>query len=225
VNSRLAPDMQPFVYQVQSACDYVQGAAAWLSGQKAPKHEDNERTDDELRARIRKTVAFVESIHEDQNAGADARKVSLSWAPGKVINGEDYLLQVAIPNIYFHNAMACAILRYNGVDIGKNGLSRARELRSSLSNSTDRSGNHRPLPCSRPAGTRQMRKSIRAENRTFAAAPLLRRFAQRRADDPAAGRAPPSARIFMLRSTRKVMARLLSRSASRAAASASIDWS
>jgi hypothetical protein len=119
MTSRLAPDMQPFVYQVQSACDYVKGAAAWLSGQEAPTHEDNERTADELRARIRKTVAFVESIHEDQYASADARKVSLSWAPGKVISGEDYLLQVAIPNIYFHNAMAYAILRHNGVDIGK----------------------------------------------------------------------------------------------------------
>ena len=119
MTSRLAPDMQPLTYQVQSACDYVKGAAAWLSGQKPPRHEDNERTLDELRARIRKTLAFVESIREEQYAGAGERMVSLSWAPGKVIGGQDYLLQVAIPNIFFHLAMAYAILRHNGVDVGK----------------------------------------------------------------------------------------------------------
>src|SRR6201981_3754058 len=81
----LAPDMKPFVYQVQSACDYVKGAAAWLSGQTPPRHEDNEQTIDELRARIRKTVAFAESVEEAQYANASESKVKLSWAPGKVI--------------------------------------------------------------------------------------------------------------------------------------------
>ena len=119
LSSRLAPDMQPFTYQVQSACDYVKGAAAWLSGQTPPKHDDNEQTIDELRARIRKTVAFAESVKEAQYAGASERKVKLSWAPGKVIGGEDYLLQMTIPNTFFHIAMAYAILRHNGVDIGK----------------------------------------------------------------------------------------------------------
>jgi uncharacterized protein len=117
--SRLAPDMQPFTYQVQSACNYVKAAAAWLSGQIPPKHEDNERTIDELRARIRKTVAFAESVTEAQYAGAAERNVRLSWAPGKMIGGKDYLLQMTIPNIYFHIAMAYAILRHNGVDVGK----------------------------------------------------------------------------------------------------------
>jgi hypothetical protein len=119
MTSRLAPDMKPFVYQVQSACDYVKAAAAWLSGQTPPKHEDNERTVDELRARIRKTVAFAASVRETQYAGAGERKVKLSWAPGKVMGGEDYLLQMTIPNVLFHLAMAYAILRHNGVDIGK----------------------------------------------------------------------------------------------------------
>src|SRR6202035_5375822 len=100
MTSRLAPDMQPFIYQVQSACDYVKAAAAWLSGQTPPKHEDNEQTIDEVRARIRKTVAFAESVTEAQYAGAAERKVSLSWAPGKVLGGEDYLLQMTIPNVY-----------------------------------------------------------------------------------------------------------------------------
>lgn len=119
MTSRLAPDMQAFVYQVQSACDYVKAAAAWLSGQQPPRHEDNERTVEEVRARIRKTAAFVECVTEDQYAGASERTVSLSWMPGKVIGGEDYLLQVVIPNVFFHVSMAYAILRHNGIDVGK----------------------------------------------------------------------------------------------------------
>jgi uncharacterized protein len=120
LNDRLAPDMGAFIYQVQSACDYIKGGAAWLSGQKPPRHEDNERTVAELRERIRKTAAFVESVRQDQYAEAAGRKVSVSWAPdGSVIKGEDYLLQVVVPNAYFHIAMAYAILRHNGVDVGK----------------------------------------------------------------------------------------------------------
>jgi hypothetical protein len=119
LNARLAPDMKNFIYQVQSACDYVKAAAAWLSGQTPPRHEDNERTIEEVRARIRKTVAFAESVKEPQYAGASERKVKLSWAPGKVIGGEDYLLQMTIPNTFFHIATAYAILRHNGVDVGK----------------------------------------------------------------------------------------------------------
>ena len=119
MRDRLAPDMQPFIYQVQSACDYIKGAAAGLSGHTPPRHEDNEQTIDDVRARIRKTVAFTESVREPQYAGASDRKVSLSWAPGKLLGGKDYLLQMTIPNVYFHVAIAYAILRHNGVDIGK----------------------------------------------------------------------------------------------------------
>lgn len=119
MTSRLAPDMHPFIYQVQSACDYIKGAAAWLSGQTPPRHEDYEQTIDELRARIKKTLAFVEGVKESQYAGASERKISFSWAPGKVMGGTDYLLQMTMPNTFFHIAMAYAILRHNGVDIGK----------------------------------------------------------------------------------------------------------
>jgi uncharacterized protein len=120
MTSRLAPDMKPFIYQVQSACDYVKAGAAWLSGQMPPKHEDNEQTIDEMRARIRKTVAFAESVEEAQYAGASERKVSMSWAPaGKVLGGQHYLLQMMVPNTDFHITTAYAILRHNGVDIGK----------------------------------------------------------------------------------------------------------
>lgn len=119
MTGRLAPDMKPLIYQVQSACDYVKAAAAWLSGQTPPKHEDNEKTIEDLRARIRKTVAFAESVQASQYAGASERKVGFSWAPGEVMGGEDYLLQMTIPNTFFHIAMAYAILRNNGVDVGK----------------------------------------------------------------------------------------------------------
>src|SRR5690348_17341031 len=81
MTGRLAPDMKPFIYQIQSACDYAKAAAAWLSGQTPPRHEDNEQTIDELRARIRKTVAFVDSVKEAQYAHASESKVKLSWAP------------------------------------------------------------------------------------------------------------------------------------------------
>jgi uncharacterized protein len=119
LNGRLAPDMKPLIYQVQSACDYVKAAAAWLSGQTPPEHEDNEQTIEQLHARIRKTVAFVEGVSKAQYEGAKDRKVSLSWAPGKLIGGEDYLLQMTIPNVYFHIAMVYAVLRNGGVDVGK----------------------------------------------------------------------------------------------------------
>jgi hypothetical protein len=79
MNSQLAPDMRAFIYQVQSACDYVKAAAAWLSGQTPPKHEDNEQTIDEMRARIRKTVALAEIVKEPQYAGARERNIRLSW--------------------------------------------------------------------------------------------------------------------------------------------------
>ena len=119
LNGRLAPDQKPFIYQVQSACDYLKAAAGWLSGQAPPKHPDTEQTMGELRARIQKTLAFVDTVQEAQYAGATEREVSLPWAPGKTLAGDDYLIQITIPNTYFHLTMAYAILRRNGVDVGK----------------------------------------------------------------------------------------------------------
>src|SRR3984957_139224 len=120
LNGRLAPDMKPFIYQIQSATDYVKGGAGWLSGQKPPSYEDSERTISEVRARIQKTVAFVESVKEKQYADAGRQKVSMSWAPaGKFLVGENYLLQMVIPNAYFHIAMPYAGLRPRGGDSGK----------------------------------------------------------------------------------------------------------
>ncbi|MGH1574895.1 DUF1993 domain-containing protein [Methylobacterium sp. P31] len=116
---RLAPDMGNLVYQVQSACDYLKGGAAWLSGQAPPRHPDDERTVDELRARIRKTVAFAEGVEAWRYEGAGERRVSIGWAGGKTLEGERYLLQMVVPNVFFHVAMAYAILRHMGVDVGK----------------------------------------------------------------------------------------------------------
>ena len=119
LRSRLAPDQRDLIYQVQSACDYVKAGAAWLSGQAPPKHADVEQTIVEVRERIRKTVGFAEGVQSSQFADAANQRVSLSWAPGKVVVGNDYLLQVTIPNVYFHVVMAYAIMRHNGVDVGK----------------------------------------------------------------------------------------------------------
>ena len=117
--SRLAPDQHNLIYQIQSACDYVKNAAAKLSGQPSPTHEDAEKTIHELRERIRKTIAFVEGVKEKQYEGGSERIVGVSWAPGKTLTGRDYLLQIAIPNVFFHITTAYSILRHNGVDVGK----------------------------------------------------------------------------------------------------------
>jgi uncharacterized protein len=119
LSSRLAPDMKPLIYQVQSACDYVKAAAAWLSGQVPPRHEDAEQTAEQLHERIHKTVAFAESVPAALYEGAADRSVSLSWAPGKVLGGDDYILQMTLPNVFFHIAIAYAILRHNGVELDK----------------------------------------------------------------------------------------------------------
>src|SRR5258708_18234097 len=78
LTSRLAPDMKDFIYQVQSACDYTKGAAAWLSGQKPPRHEDNEQTIDEVRARIRKTVDFGRASRKLASASYARRRKARS---------------------------------------------------------------------------------------------------------------------------------------------------
>jgi hypothetical protein len=80
LSGRLAPDMGPLTYQVQSACDYVKAGAAWLSGQTPPKHEDTEGTVAELRARIRKTAAYVETVTEPQYGKAASGR---SDCPGR----------------------------------------------------------------------------------------------------------------------------------------------
>lgn len=119
VNSRLAPDQYAFARQIQATCDAAKFAAARLSGKEAPAHPDTETTMDELRARVAKAKAFVESIKEEDFAGASERIVPLSFMPGKGMLGSDYLFEMALPNFYFHLTTAYAILRHNGVPLGK----------------------------------------------------------------------------------------------------------
>ncbi len=119
VHARLAPDQFSFVQQVQSACDQAKYAAAYLAGKPAPSHPDTERTFAELRQRIQKCVGFLETVQAKDLAGAEERKVSPPWLGGKWLRGEDYLTQLALPNFFFHATMAYAILRHNGVGLGK----------------------------------------------------------------------------------------------------------
>lgn len=120
VNARLAPDMFPLARQVQIATDGVKGCAARLAGLEVPSYADIETTFPELKARIAKTVAFLQSVPAAQIDGSEARKIALKVG-GRDMNflGQPYLLDFVIPNFYFHVTTAYAILRHNGVEIGK----------------------------------------------------------------------------------------------------------
>jgi uncharacterized protein len=117
--ARLAPDAYPFTRQVQAACDQAKYAAAYLGGKQAPSHPDTEQTFAELKQRIQKCLSFLESVPARDLAGADDRKVAPPWLGGKWLRGGDYLAHVAVPNFFFHATMAYAILRHNGVELGK----------------------------------------------------------------------------------------------------------
>lgn len=119
VVARLAPDQYALARQVQAAVDAAKYAAARLAGQEAPKHEDNETTLEQLRARVATVVAYLEGFSEADFAGADDRVIQLPFTPGMGISGADYLTELALPNTYFHLCMAYAILRHNGVELGK----------------------------------------------------------------------------------------------------------
>lgn len=117
--ARLAPDQFSFVQQVQAACDQAKYAAAYLGGKPAPSHPDTEKSFDELRERIAKCTAFLATLKEGDLAGAEERKVAPPWLGGRWLRGGDYLVHVAVPNFFFHATTAYAILRHNGVPLGK----------------------------------------------------------------------------------------------------------
>ncbi|HZS37245.1 MAG TPA: DUF1993 domain-containing protein [Polyangia bacterium] len=120
VHARLAPDMYSLDRQIQSACDTAKFSASYLSGKQPPVHPDTEKTFAELRARIQSCLAFLETIGAADVAGAEDRKVTPKWLQGKWVKGDQFLVQVSLPNFYFHVTTAYAILRHNGVDLGKN---------------------------------------------------------------------------------------------------------
>lgn len=116
---RMAPDMFPFVKQVQSVCDQAKLAAARLSQTEAPKHEDTETSLDQLIARIDAVLAFIASIPESAYAGAADIKATFAFMPGKYIAGFDYARFYSLPNFFFHYTTAYDLIRKNGVAIGK----------------------------------------------------------------------------------------------------------
>ncbi len=120
VNARLAPDMHPLSRQVQIASDGVKGGAARLAQVEVPSFPDTETTFAELQARIDKTIAFLETIKPEQLEGAETRTVTMKIGPNDLsFPALDYLFGFVIPNFYFHCTTAYAILRHNGVDVGK----------------------------------------------------------------------------------------------------------
>jgi uncharacterized protein len=117
---RLYPDMFPLSRQVQIACDAAKGAVARLAGVDIPKHDDTEQTFAELKTRIAKTVAFIESVPAARIDGSEERAVTLKLrGQDTTFKGAPYLLGFAWPNFYFHVTTAYNILRHNGVEVGK----------------------------------------------------------------------------------------------------------
>jgi uncharacterized protein len=119
LESRIAPDMLPLVKQVQIVSDNLKGMASKMSGTQNLSMEDNETTITQLVERLQKTLDFVNSIPESAYEGAESRQALSPYMPGKYQTMEDYLIEMAIPNIYFHMTTGYNILRSLGMDIGK----------------------------------------------------------------------------------------------------------
>jgi hypothetical protein len=118
---RLAPDMLPFTRQIQIATDTAKGCVARLAGLEVPKWDDTEASFDELRARIRKAIDYVQSIPAGQIDGSETREIVLPMRTGDPLrfSGEAYLKHWVLPNFFFHMTTSYALLRHAGVDLGK----------------------------------------------------------------------------------------------------------
>jgi len=121
LNSRLYPDMFPLIRQVQVAADFAKSVSARLAGVEVPVYEDNEQTFADLHERIRRTLLFIESLAPAQFEGSEAREIVLR--PGtpkeKKLLGHNYLTNYGLPQFFFHVTTAYAILRHNGLEVGK----------------------------------------------------------------------------------------------------------
>jgi hypothetical protein len=118
--ARLIVDMLPLSSQIQIACDTAKGAAARLAGVEVPKHEDTETTLAELKARVAKTLDFIRTIKPEQLQGAETREIVLQFPQTTLkFTGINYLTNFVLPNFFFHVTTAYALLRKNGVDLGK----------------------------------------------------------------------------------------------------------
>jgi len=120
-NARLAPDMFPLIRQVQIACDTAKNGTARLMGKEAPKFEDNEQTLDDLKARIVKTIEYLEKADRAALAGAEEREIRIPLPQDRMLEmkGLEYLRDWTLPHFYFHVVTAYDILRMRGVPIGK----------------------------------------------------------------------------------------------------------
>jgi uncharacterized protein len=117
---RLFPDMFPLSRQIQIACDFAKGAGARLAGIEVPGYPDDEKTFGELKARISKTIAFLDTIKAEQIVGSEERDVKMKAGPRELeFKGQEYLTGFVLPNFYFHVTTAYSILRTNGVEVGK----------------------------------------------------------------------------------------------------------
>ncbi|HXE16343.1 MAG TPA: DUF1993 domain-containing protein [Stellaceae bacterium] len=120
LQARLFPDMYNLIGQVQTACDQAKGAVARVAGVEVPKYADDEKSFADLKARIAKTLAFIQSIKPEQFAGRDDAEVTFPVGPStRSMKAADYAINVALVHFYFHCTTAYAILRHNGLNIGK----------------------------------------------------------------------------------------------------------
>lgn len=121
LQARLFPDMFPLMRQVQIAADFAKGVTARLAGVDVPAYEDNEQSFEQLRARIAKTLAFIDTVPADKIDGSEAREIVLM--PGtpreRKFAGQSYLVNYGLPQFFFHITTAYALLRHNGVELGK----------------------------------------------------------------------------------------------------------
>jgi hypothetical protein len=120
LNARLAPDMLPLTRQIQIASDGAKLCIARLAGVEAPKFEDDEKTIADLKARVAKTLAFIESVPAAQINGTEDKDITVPRREGPwIVKGEPYLKTYALPNFFFHVTTTYALLRHNGVELGK----------------------------------------------------------------------------------------------------------
>ncbi|MDB5407338.1 MAG: hypothetical protein JWL84_2250 [Rhodospirillales bacterium] len=120
LNMRLYPDMFPLVRQIQIATDQAKGCIARLAGMEVPKYPDSEATFDEIKARIAKTIDFVQSVKASQIDGTEDKDLTIPLGQQqRAFKGQAYLINFVLPNFYFHLATAYNILRHAGVEIGK----------------------------------------------------------------------------------------------------------
>ena len=118
---RLAPDMLPFTRQILIACDAAKNGVARISGVEAPKFEDNEVTIAELKARVQNTLDYLNSVPANKLDGTESKEITFPSGRDttRTMQCEAYLKHMMLPNMFFHVTMAYAILRHNGVDLGK----------------------------------------------------------------------------------------------------------